>query len=86
MTAATASPRMLAVRQVAEQLGVDPGKVRAWIRSGELIGVNVAATSMGRPRFRIAQTDLELFLLSRRPTPPAPRRRRRRQSEITCYF
>ncbi len=73
---------------VAESLGVNESKVLAWIRSGELAAVNVAAHVGGRPRWRIAQSDLELFLLRRTATPPAPavRRRRRAGPNVIQFF
>jgi len=64
--------------QIARQLGVDAAKVIRWIGSGELVGVNVATSTGGRPRWRVAPEELEAFLGRRRATPAtrAPRRRR----------
>ncbi|MBC7853296.1 MAG: helix-turn-helix domain-containing protein [Pirellulaceae bacterium] len=66
----------LTVPQVAESLGIDPGKVLAWIRKGELVAVNIAHDSGGRPRWRIREAALDAFLLRRQSQPPTPVRRR----------
>ena len=51
---------------VAERYGIAPEKVLEWIRSGELIAINVAQGSNGqRPRWRIAEAELEAFELRR---------------------
>ena len=46
--------------QVAERLGVEPAKVIAWIRSGELAGVDVALRGSKRPRYRISEGEMAL--------------------------
>lgn len=40
-------------------------KVLAWIKTGELVAVNVAAKPGGKPRWRIASDELEKFLAKR---------------------
>lgn len=76
--------------EAAKLLRVDPHKVVAWIRAGELRASNVATKRGGRPRWRISETDLEAFLASRVPDPPlprAPRRGRRAEpSDFIKYF
>jgi len=75
--------------QIAKRLGIDPGKVRGWIDSGELPAVNIASRVGGRPRWRIAMDDWNAFLLRRRspaPVVPQPRRRRRKMKNVTQYF
>lgn len=47
--------------QVARLLKVNPDKVLTWIRSGKLHAVNVTVKPGGRPRYRIAMSDLEAF-------------------------
>ncbi len=73
---------------VAEALGVNQTKVLTWIRSGELAAINVAARVGGRPRWRINQEALDLFLLRRAAQPPAPvtRRRRRADPQVIQFF
>jgi excisionase family DNA binding protein len=81
--------RMLTPPVVARILGVDPSKVLGWIRRGELRAVNVATSSGGRPRWRIAPSDLKAFLQrrqSRAPVVPQPRRRRRKREGVTEFF
>jgi excisionase family DNA binding protein len=74
--------------QVAEQLGIDTGKVLDWLHTKELAGVNVATKSTGRPRWRISAADLETFLQRRKSSPsqaPAPRSRRKAPDVIQFY-
>lgn len=70
--------RFFTVKQAAETLGIEEENVLAAIHSGELSAVNVAKNPKGqRPRWRIAESSLGRFLLSRRnaaaPQPPKPR-------------
>lgn len=60
----------------------------AWIRSGELVAVNLAHRNGGRPRYKIDPEELQAFLLRRQVIPPAKpiRRPRRRDDSITRYF
>jgi excisionase family DNA binding protein len=60
--------------QVAELMGVNPGKVLTWIRRGELRAVNVSQSF--RPRYRITPEDLETFKRGRGVNPPPKRVRR----------
>lgn len=82
-----APSRWLSPPQVAEQLGIDPEKVIAWIRRGELNAVNVAENIGGRPRYRIDPQELAAFL-QRRSTSPAPKpvRRRKASGYTPKYF
>ncbi|MDP9363134.1 MAG: helix-turn-helix domain-containing protein [Chloroflexota bacterium] len=52
----------LTVSEVAERLKVTPLTVRRWIKSGELIGVQLG----DRAGWRISEEDLEAFLEARR--------------------
>ncbi|MCD4728168.1 MAG: helix-turn-helix domain-containing protein [Pirellulales bacterium] len=72
---------------VAKRLAVDPAKILAWIRSGELRAVNTATTITGRPRYKISPADLAAFEAARAagPTPKVVRRRRKDPS-ATQYF
>jgi hypothetical protein len=75
-------------KQIATELGVKPSRVIAWMRAGELVGVNVG-DGRRRPRFRISETALAEFLERRtvccRPRPPA-RRGPRRREEVIQFF
>jgi transposase len=53
---------------ISKRLGVATSKVISWILTGELRGVNLAARTGGRPRYRVAEHDLEEFLANRSPS------------------
>ena len=85
-TAAINEDSFLTPPQCARLLKVDPHTVASWIKSGELIASDLARKGSRRPRWRVARCDLELFLASRRPTPPPPRvPRRRRTQDYTTW-
>ena len=78
---------LLAVKQVAELLGIRQHGVLTLIRSGELPAIDVSLHPGGRPRWRISADDLETFLARRTRRPDPPRKRRRRASTaVTEYF
>ena len=77
--------RALSAAALARRLGVAPGKVLVWIRSGELRAVDLAERRGGRPRWKIMPAALDEFLSARASQPPTPRRRRRRQTEQRYY-
>jgi len=85
---AVTTRRFLSPAQVAEPLGIDVRRVLGWIKSGELRACNVGTRPDARkPRWRIAQCDLDLFLLRRTASPiPATPRRRRQPEGVTEYF
>lgn len=68
--------------RVAECLGVNCSKVVAWINAGELKAANVARNRHGQPRWRIAQSDLDDFLLRRTSQPPAPMTKQSRRRKL----
>jgi len=70
---------------VAKLLHVRPDRVRAWIRSGQLRAVDLSDGT--RPRFRISESDLQIFL-NRRSAAPEPKvsRRRRRDPDVIEFF
>ncbi len=75
--------------QVAKRLGVGPDKIIGWLLAGELRGINVAAKTSGRPRYRISEEAVDDFLKKRSASvrPEIPRRRRRRQpAGVTQFF
>jgi excisionase family DNA binding protein len=81
VTAPATIRRYLPTPAVAETLGVNESKVLTWIRTGELVAINVATRLGGRPRWRIAQEALDQFLTARSAQPPAPVERRRRRAD-----
>jgi hypothetical protein len=80
-----ATRRFLTPAHVAAELGVKVERVIAWIRSGQLRGVNLG-DGLKKPRFRIAPADLEVFLLARTVQPPTPTPRRRRADPGVIAF
>ncbi len=64
--------------KIAKRLGVSCEKVIGWILAGELRGSNLAARADGRPRYRVAESDLAEFLDRRNAAvqPTMPRRRK----------
>ena len=81
--------RLLSPPQIARRLGIKASKVIAWINRGELVASNVAASSAGRPRWRISLESLNAFLQARASKPPAAQRRARRKPKmggVTEYF
>jgi hypothetical protein len=76
----------LSPRAVADRLGLaKTDAVLAWIHTGELRAINVSA-GPGRPTWRIAPEDLELFLAGRRTRPATPRARRRKKFADVIQF
>jgi hypothetical protein len=72
--------------QYARELGVKDTTVLSWIRSGELVAINVAKPGAIRPRFRIHRSEAVAFE-QRRLAGPAPKiQRRRRQPEGIIEF
>ena len=47
--------RYMTTGQIAERLGVKKSKVLAWIRSGELVAVNLATKQQGQPRYHVSE-------------------------------
>ena len=76
--------KVYTVEEVAERLGITKHKVSCLLRQGQLPYVDVSITPGGlKPRKRIREDDLMVFLEARRvqrPDPNAPRRRRRIRS------
>jgi hypothetical protein len=66
------------------RIGAD--KVRAFLRRGELVGVNVATCLAARPQWRITPESVERFE-RRRSSAPLPKlpRRHRPAEEIDFY-
>jgi excisionase family DNA binding protein len=78
---------MISPPALAKKLRVHPDKIAQWIRTGELVAVNIATTPNGRPRYKIREEEVERFLESRSTKPPAPKpKRRRRATTQKKYF
>jgi excisionase family DNA binding protein len=88
MSAPTGTATWFTPPEIAERLRVEPAKVIAWLRSGELEGVNIASRDSRRPRYRISEKALAEFLERRSAARPAraPRRRKNAVANVTRYF
>jgi hypothetical protein len=74
------------VRGLARRWLVSPDKIRAFLRRGELVGVNVATNVSARPQWRITRESVERFEQRRSSAPPPrPARRRKRPTLIDYY-
>ena len=78
--------RYLTPPQVAEQFRVNSAKVLMWIRTGELRATNVAASLIGRPRWRISPADLAVFEQRRQAVAPPKTRPRRKSVGVIQFF
>jgi excisionase family DNA binding protein len=67
----------LTVSKIATNLGIRRGKVLGWISRGELVAVNIADKTGGRPRWRIAREAFDSFMAGRSCRAPEPQPRRR---------
>jgi hypothetical protein len=73
------------VRELSERFRVNQTKVLSWLRSGELIGVNVAASTISRPNWRITAEAVAMFEKSRSSV-PLPKVERRRVTRTASGF
>jgi hypothetical protein len=74
------------VADLCRRWKVGPDKVHRFLRSGELIGVNLATNLSGKPQWRISPEAVEQFERKRSSAPPPkPPRRRRRTAEVDYY-
>jgi hypothetical protein len=73
--------------QVAARLRVNVHKVLTWINSGRLRALNIS-TGHERPRYRIAECDLLVFLdsLAVNPAPAQTRRRRQKDMDVIEFI
>ncbi len=76
--------KKVTVPRYAEECGVSPDKILAFIRSGELRAINFATKRGGRPRYLIDRDDIEAFEASRAviPAPKATRRKRAAPADV----
>lgn len=61
------SENLMTVDEAAKELRVNPRKIYQLIQSGELIAANIGTED--RKIFRIARSDLDAFLQSRKQKP-----------------
>jgi hypothetical protein len=74
------------VGDLARRWRVGPDKVRAFLRRGELVGVNVSANLSGRPQWRITAESVERFEQRRSSAPPPKPPRRRRATQLVDFY
>lgn len=74
------------VADLCRRWKVGPDKIRAFLRRGELVGVNVATNLSGRPQWRITRESVEQFEKRRTTAPPPKPKRRKRQPRIFDYY
>ena len=72
--------KFLTPPQIAKLYGVHPDRVRGWIRSGQLMALDVG--DKGRRRFRVRPEDLEIFERARLVVAPEERRHPRRKHTL----
>jgi excisionase family DNA binding protein len=78
---------MLSAPEVATLLGVDPSKIHAWIKAGELRGSNLAARRTGRPRWKVSREAIAEFLAAREERPrPKPVRKRKEERDVISFY
>lgn len=68
---------------LAELWGVDEKKVLRFIATGELVAINLAQRSSGRPRWRISEEAAQAFLDRRQSRVPSPRTTSSRRKKAT---
>jgi excisionase family DNA binding protein len=76
------------VKDLCERYAVGEHTVLAWIKSGDLLAVNVGRRIGGKVKWRITADALRAFEQLRaasQPT-PAPVRRRRRSTETVKFY
>ena len=75
------------VADLCRRWRVGADKIRAFLRRGELIGINLASSLSGKPLWRITPESVERFE-QRRTSAPAPRppRRKRQVAGAIDYF
>jgi hypothetical protein len=79
-------PQGCTVRDVARRYRVSEDKVRGWIRRGELLAINTAGATCGKPRFVVLPEALQRFERGRAAAEPPKPLRRRRRPELIDFF
>jgi hypothetical protein len=71
--------KTLSVPAIAQELSLSPDKIRAWIKSGELVAMNLATDRNGRrARYAISRDSLDEFLRGRQVVPSGAKSTTRR--------
>jgi hypothetical protein len=83
---AETSPPGYSVADLCQRWKVGADKIRAFLRRGELIGVNIATNLAARPQWRITAESVERFERRRSSAPPPTPPTRRRRQQIIDYF
>lgn len=78
--------RKRSVPEIARQLGVGQRKVIAWIKSGELVAIDLVERRGGRPRYAVDVADLAKFEASRRVISTVKNRTRRIRRTVKEFF
>jgi len=73
------------VAQLAERWQIDSGKILGWLHNGSLRGLNVAASTTTRRRWRIS-TDAVAAFEAARSSGPVPKAVRRRPDPKVIQF
>jgi hypothetical protein len=73
------------VADLCRRWKVGADKVRAFLRRGELIGINVATNLSARPQWRITREWVDLFERRRSSAPPPKPLRRRKPTLVDFY-
>jgi Helix-turn-helix domain len=81
-----ASPQGRTPNEVARLLRVSPDRIRAWIQSGQLQALNVAAHQVGKPRYIVLPHHLAAFEQARAAAQPKPPPRRKKQTGGVDFF
>lgn len=76
----------LSVADLCRRWKVGPDKIYAFLRRGELVGVNLATNTSARPQWRITPESIAAFEARRTSAPPPKPQRRRRQSASIDFY
>ncbi len=80
------TPRYFSPPELAKLWGVNANKVLGFVRTGELRAVNVAASTLGRARWRISPSDIAVFEQRRSAVAPQKTRPRRKTAGVIEFF
>lgn len=74
------APPYITPPAIARRFGITHEKVMHWIKSGQLKAVNIATRPTGRPRYVVAETELQAFENRRASVPMTPIPRKRKET------
>jgi hypothetical protein len=61
-------------------------KIRAFIRRGELVAVNLALNLSARPQWRVTAESVEMFEQRRSSVPPPKPAKRKKRTDFVDYY